>query len=158
MKNPISEDVAYANQLFKVVAHRSRFELTKFGNSETFFVFAEIDLQTPASMRRYSSDAFRFAIQSKRSPLPCGLFESVWCFPIAIAERVSPAASDSVRNGAPAKHWSAAEIPVIYDRKSQELCYFEKTPVWGYAYYEGFRNQIKQYLGNSIPSYSRPSL
>ena len=144
----ISGDVAYSNRLFKVVAHRSRFELTKFGNSETFFVFAEIDLQTPASVRHYSSDAFRYAKQSKHFPLPCGLCESVWCFPVAIVETVVPAVADSVRIEEPVKHWAAAEIPVIYDRKREKLCYFEKTPVWGYAYYAGFRSQIKQYLSD----------
>ena len=144
----ISEDVDYANQWFKVVAHRSRFELTKFGNSETFFVFAEIDRPTPSRIRRYSSEAFRYAKYSKQSSLPCGLCESVWCFPVAIAERVSPAVSDSVRSTEPVKHWAAAEIPVIYDQQHEELSYFEKTPIWGMAYYEGFRNQIERYLGD----------
>jgi hypothetical protein len=144
----ISQGVAYSNRLFKVVAHRSRLELTKFGNSETLFVFAEVDLQTPASVRHYSADAFRYANQSKHFPLPCGVFESVWCFPVAIVETVAPAVEGSVRFEEPARHWGAAEIPVIYERKHGKLCYFEKTPVWGCAYYAGFRSQIKRYLGH----------
>ena len=55
----ITQDIFYEGQIFKFVAHRSRFELTKFGNSETFFVFAEPDTLSRQSLRMFSAKAFR---------------------------------------------------------------------------------------------------
>jgi hypothetical protein len=50
------------------------------------------------------------------------------------------------QNTAPTKHWAAFEVPVLYDSNHDKLLFFEKTPVWGGAYYKGFRNQIQKYL------------
>jgi hypothetical protein len=142
----IAHDVSYQNQIFKCVAHRSRLELTKFGNSETFFVFAECGTVNRESLRQFCAQAFRYAKASKNVPLPCGLFESVWCFAVALVDAVDEATAESVRSESPTKHWAAAEIPVVYERGRKKLWSFEKTPIWGAAYYAGFRSQIKKFL------------
>lgn len=142
----ITRDVSHEGQAFGAVAHRSRFELTKIGNSETFFVFAELDALSRESVRQFSAKAFRYAKISKSMSLPCGLFESVYCFTVAIVDELEAATAESVRNEAPAKHWAAAEIPVVYVRSQKKLCFFEKTPMWGSAYYAGFRKQVKKFL------------
>jgi hypothetical protein len=51
-----------------------------------------------------------------------------------------------IRDTAPQKHWAAAEIPVAFDSATGQVCYFERTPVWGAAYYAGFRREIQRYL------------
>ena len=141
-----SQNVSYEGQTFKLVAHRSRFELTKFGNSETFFVFAVFDTLSRESLREFSAKAFRYAKTSKNVRLPCGLFESVYCFAVVLVDLLDQPTAESVRNEVPTKHWAAAEIPVVYERGPKRLCFFEKTPLWGAAYYAGFRNQIKEFL------------
>ncbi|MGA9772125.1 MAG: hypothetical protein WBV94_24040 [Blastocatellia bacterium] len=132
---------------FKFAVRRTRFEIAKFGMAETFFVFADIPALTPQIMTSFSTGAFQFALQSKTVPLPCGLFESVWCFAVAVTSNLHPQMVEIIRNTTPPKHWSAGEIPVIFDAATGYLCFFEKTPVWGAAYYAGFRKQIQQYLG-----------
>jgi hypothetical protein len=132
---------------FAYVARRTRFQITKFGMDETFFVFAETPGLTSRIMAEFSSAAFRFALRSKVVPLPCGLFESVWCFAVAVTSHLNPQLSESIRTTTPPKHWAAAEIPVVFDTTTGQLSYFEKTPMWGAAYYAGFRRQIKNYLG-----------
>lgn len=129
-----------------VVAHRSRFELSKFGNCETFFVFGDLPTCDVESVHRFSSLAFKHAKKSKRFPLPCGLCEAVYCFSVCVVESLDESTANFVRNTAPTMHWAAAEIPVVYDRSEGKLCFFEKTPVWGCAYYKGFRKQIGKYL------------
>ena len=84
--------------------------------------------------------------------MPCGLFESVWCFAVAITNRVEDPVARSVRNDSPAKHWAAAEIPVVFHRTEGKLYFYEKTPLWGAAYYAGFRSQIRRYLGHTAPA------
>ena len=135
------------DNLFKIVAHRSRFELSKFGNSETFFIFHEFDGTDINLIRRFSNDAFNHATQLKTSSLPCGFFESVWCFAVAISHYVDDMTAQIIRTEAPPKHWSAGELRVCYDAPRHGLYYFEQTPAWGAAYYAGFRKQIQRYLG-----------
>ena len=69
---------------FKFAVRRTRFEIAKFGMAETFFVFADIPMLTPEIMNSFSNGAFQLALRSKSVPLPCGLFESVWSFAVAI--------------------------------------------------------------------------
>lgn len=132
---------------FSSVAHRSRFEVTKFGNSETFFVFANAAEVSPAMLSNFSAAAFAFAMRSKSFPLPCGFFESVWCFAVAITSHVHPHMGEFVRSSEAPKHWAGAEMRVVYDRATGALWYFDRTPMWGAAYYAGFRSQIQRYLG-----------
>jgi hypothetical protein len=145
----LPDDASADDTPFTMVARRSRFELTKFGFSETFFLFAEFDALNPDRMRRFSADAFRTAKQLRKIGLPCGLFESVWSYAVAMCPTVDEATRQAVQNEAPPKHWAAAEIPVIYDSTQGKLYYFEKTPLWGAAYYRGFRKEIGKFLGGA---------
>lgn len=145
----VSYNVSFAGQVFMAVAHRSRFEVTKFGNSETFFVFGNLQTCETDSVRRFSSLAFKYAKESKSFPLPCCLFEGVYCFAVCVVEALDESTADSVRSVVPPKHLGAVEIPVVYDRSQRKLRFFEKTPLWGAAYYKGFRNQIGKYLAVS---------
>ena len=139
-------DVSYDHQTFPCVARRTRFELTKFGFAETFFVFGERSSLDTAALREFSRTCFRYALRTKRVPLPRGLFESVYCFCVALVERVDKATADAVRNETPTRHWASAEIPVVYETGSSTLHYFEKTPLWGAAYHAGFRKTIQELL------------
>jgi hypothetical protein len=136
----------YQPQGYKYAVRRTRFEITKFGMAETFFTFAEIPNLTAETLYRYSNAAYRFAISNKAVPLPCGLFESVFCFPVAVTAHLHPQLADYIRQTEPVKHWSAAEIPVIFDLSNGGLYCFERTPIWGGAYYAGFRREIQQFL------------
>ncbi len=131
---------------FGQVAQRTRFELTKCGFSETFFVFKEFDALDTPSLRSFSKQAFEYALSAKKIPLPRGLFESVWCFAVAVVDQLDAHTLTALREEAPTKHWASAEIPVVYQSHPQSLAYFEKTPLWGAAYYAGFRAQIKACL------------
>ena len=143
----LSDDVHFGEATFKMIARRSRFELTKFGFSETFFIFTEFDSLNAPALRAFSSKAFQCAKKIRKIGLPCGLFESVWCYAVAIAPVVDDEIWNAVRNESPSKHWAAAEIPVVYDSTHKKLGYFEKTPIWGAAYYKTFRATIERFLG-----------
>ena len=132
---------------FKFATRRSRFELSKFGNVETFFVFADIPQLTPQLMSSFSSAAFQFAMRSKASPLPCGFFEAVFCFAVALASQIDPQTAQYLRSDSPPAHWGAGEIRAAFDAASGYLYYLEGTPLWGAAYHAGFRRQIQTYLG-----------
>lgn len=143
----VTRDVSLLGHTYKAVAHRSKFQLTKFGNVDSFYVFSEFDSVDAGAVREFSAQAFQYAMLKKSCPLPRGFGEAVVCFAVCMVGGLDDATAEHVRNTVPAKHWAAMEIPVIYDRAGRKLCYFEKTPVWGAAYYKGFRTQIAKHLG-----------
>src|SRR5262245_51316844 len=69
----VSDNATENGTTFPVVARRTRFEWTKFGYAETFFVFKECDHLTITEARDFSAAAFRFAKRHKTIFLPCGL-------------------------------------------------------------------------------------
>jgi hypothetical protein len=131
-----------------LVARRSCFQLSKFGFSETFFVFEEFDTVTSKQMGEFSAAAFAHALRTRKCFLPRGLFEFVACFAVAITDRPQAAAVQMVREQTPPRHWTSVEFPVIYDRARDQLHYLEKTPLWGGAYYRGFRKTVQRLLGD----------
>jgi hypothetical protein len=139
-------DVVYADQTFAYVAHRVRWAWSKFGMEETFFVFKEfVDLDLPV-LRHFSSKAFGHAMKSKTVPLPCGLYECVICYPVALVTGTAATAADAIRSEQPPKHWAAMEMPVIIDVNGHIPYYYEQTPMWGALYYAGFRKTIHEIL------------
>lgn len=142
---PLSAQI-YQSQGYKYAARRTRFEISKFGMAEYFFTFAEIPNLTPDVLRSYSSAAFQLAKTNKTVPLPCGIFEAVFCFAVVITANLHRQLAQSVCEIMPVKHWSAFEMPVVFDLANGGLYYFEKTPLWGAAYYAGFRREIQTNL------------
>jgi hypothetical protein len=140
------ENVTHNGSLYRCVARRSRFELTKAGFAETFVLLAELPSLSVDSLRQFSAGCFKYAKRTRKIPLPCGLFESVFCFPVAIVDGVDEAVAQSVRAKGPPKHWASFEMPVVYDLRSNVLHYFEKTPAWGAAYYASSRKTIQELL------------
>jgi hypothetical protein len=136
----------YQPQGYKYASSRSGFEMSKFGMAEYFFTFAEIPNLSPQSLKQFSSASFKFAISNKEVPLPNGFFEAVFCFPVAITENLHPQTAEYVSDTTPEKHWAAFEMPVVMDLTSKQLHYFSKTPIWGAAYFSGFRRMIDKNL------------
>jgi hypothetical protein len=114
--------------------------------AESFFTFAEIPGLKGDVLQSFSGLSFQFANKNKSAPLPNGLFMSVFCYAVAITEGLDPALAQSIRDTSPTKHWAAFEIPIVYDLTTNDLCYFQKTPIWGAAYYAGFRREIQANL------------
>ncbi len=127
-------------------AHYSGFELTKFGMVERFFLFAETPNLDAGKLQQFSSASFEFANGNKSTSLPNGLFMCVHCFPVAITTDLDPELARIISESEPAKHFAAAEMPVVFDITDGSLNYFRKTPFWGAAYFAGFRREIEKNL------------
>jgi hypothetical protein len=109
-------------------------------------VFRDYQQLDRASLDAFMREAVSFVFQNRRVKLPRGLFTGVTTYGIALAQSVDEETARAVRNETPPKHWAATEIPVVYDARANSLLYFERTPVWGAAYYKGFRKQIEALL------------
>ena len=142
----LSRVVRFRDIEFSAVAHLSEFQLTKMGNSETFFVFGMLGTPTTDEVFEFSALAHEYSDSSKAFPLPRGLFESIWTFAVCIVDSLSDTTASAIQTTTPPRHFSAAEIPAVFDASSGAISYFEGTPYWGAAYYQGFRKQIQKYL------------
>ena len=133
-------------ETFLLVAHRSRIELTKFGNVDTFFFFTHFPSLTSNELRAYSGRCFNHALHARGLRSPRGLLEGVFSYAVALVDQAADETIEAVRNVAAPKHWSAGEIQVVYDLGAEKLYYFEKTPFWGAFYYDGLRKTIQRLL------------
>lgn len=139
----ITTNAAYAGEAYPLVGHRSGFELSKFGNAEYFAVFGEEESPEIADVRAFGSAAFGYGSKHKRFFMPRGLLNSVYVFPVLLVDDLEDSVANAIRAETPPKHWAAAEMPVVYRSKHNDIVYFEKTPMWGAAYYKTFRKKIQ---------------
>jgi hypothetical protein len=142
---PMSPEL-YRPQGYKYAAQRSRFEITKFGMVDTVFTFAEIPDLTPNAMNQFSAASFAFAGRNKTSALPNGFFMATFCFAVAITANLSQQTADFIMDSMAPAHWAANEMRVAFDLASGHLFYYQKTPMWGAAYYAGMRREIERNL------------
>jgi len=137
---------AFSPEPFRLVARRRRVEATKLGQAEAVFVLSSFPSIDRSAMREFSRAAFEFATKEAVGGMPRGMGRAVFCYPVAIVPVVDDATSRAVRQEPPTKHFAANEIPVIVDLGTGTLHSFEKTPLWGAAYYRGFRKTIATLL------------
>lgn len=119
------------------VYKRSRIEATKFGNVDFYVCIKYIPNATPDLIRDYSSKMFSLANRHRTGP-PLGFGAMLQVFPLVITENITNEAANFI-NGYCPKHFAASEFPSIFDLNTGYLYYYPNTPIWGYAYYAGYR-------------------
>lgn len=118
---------------------RSRVEATKFGNVDFYICAKYIPNVTPEVMRNYSSKMFSLA-NRHRTGMPLGFGAMMQVFPLIITENISNEAASYIKTSYCPKHFAASEFPSIIDLNTGYVYYYATTPLWGYAYYGGYRN------------------
>lgn len=136
----------YHPQNFMYAAHRSRFEITKFGIAEYFFTFTEVPNLTVGLLQQFSNASFWFAKANKSTSLPDGWFSFTASFAVAITTNLHPQFADYIRATESVKHWGSHEMSAVFDLANGGLYYYEGTPLWGAAYYRGYRKEIRANL------------
>lgn len=126
------------------IGYRKEFRLSWFATQlNTFIIVGEADgTITQEMIEDFSSGCFQFALNNSKG-WPRGIQAAVSSIAILRGERMEPEAI-SVCEKLRKKHWSAFEIPVLYDTKKQEAIRFVKTPSWGMIFFPYFRKTIDQ--------------
>ena len=60
-------------------------------------------------------------------------------FPFIITENIFAELANFMKSTYCPKHFGAAEFPSVIDLSTNYVYYYTTTPLWGYAYYSGFR-------------------
>lgn len=107
----------------------------------TFIIVGEtdqkIDLRT---IDLFSALAFQFALNNNRG-WPRGFQAGVGSVAILKGPEIDQAAGAFVSN-LTRKHWSAFEIPVLYNTTHKQTIRFANTPLWGAIYFPYFSKLI----------------
>jgi hypothetical protein len=129
-------DTVHVNRIFK----RSRVEASKFGKVDAYsFVNYISENATGDFLKTYSRQVFDFAM-GHRSGAPIGFGAMLIVYPLLVVDNISGELHSAINSYCP-KHFAAAEFPSVYDLNSGNLYFYQKNPVWGFAYYGTYRRE-----------------
>jgi len=131
------------------VAAKSSWEVSKFGKMTRFILAATMGSVDSKTVQDFSSRSTKYALDNRGSMLPRGMGGSLLSVPVVISEDFEQSLKKWMIETLAEKHWAAFEFPVLISLKDQQLYYCKKTPVWGAAYYKGFREFVEEYLSPS---------
>jgi hypothetical protein len=120
------------------VYRRSRLEATKFGKVDFYICSSFIPNATKALLQDFSSKMFSLANRHRTGP-PLGFGAMLQVFPLIITENITNELADYVKTSYCPKHFAASEFPSVIDLNTGYVYYYQTTPIWGYAYYGGYR-------------------
>jgi hypothetical protein len=93
-----------------------------------------------ALIEAFSTGCYEYAIKNHKG-WPRGLQTGVGSIAILTGKNVDEAARIFCEKPTK-KHWSAFEIPVIYDTQSKSIIQYLKKPIWGTIYFPYFTELI----------------
>lgn len=129
-----------------LVAAKSSWELSKFGKMTRAVLVAKSQAQEPGSVLDFSSRSTKYALDNRDSVLPRGFGGSLLSVPVLASEGFDEELKRWSQRTLTKKHWAAFEFPVLVALGEQRIYYCRKTPIWGAAYYKGFRKFVDRYL------------
>lgn len=127
-----------------LVFKKSEVKASKFGKVDEYCCikyFKEINAEEFCA---YSTKMFDLSMKH-RSGTALGFGAMLQVFPLIITGQISNDVYQKVMNYCP-KHFAAAEFPSVLDLSTGYLYYYNETPMWGYAYYDGYRRDSYRYF------------
>jgi hypothetical protein len=145
----IKNSESYDGTTYSLVAHRGRFEITKFGYAEYFYIVSELQSPTLEQVKQACAKSFTYGYVHRKLQIPAGIISSCFVFQILLVNHVSAEIAEYITSTIPPKHWAKIEFPTVVDLSTGRVYVCEKTPLWGAAYFNGLRSKVKAMLGIS---------
>jgi hypothetical protein len=124
------------------VFRRSRVEATKFGKVDAYVCVKYMhEGATGDEMKTFSEKMFDLASRHRAGGIPLGFGAMMVVYPLLVTDNISNELAAFINTYCP-KHFAAAEFPSVLDLSSGHLYFYSKTPIWGYAYYSGYRREV----------------
>lgn len=123
------------------VLYDEKFEWKWFATKLKIYSFISYsNIVNEDTIKEYSKICFNYAKKNYKG-LPRGIQNGFSSFSVLASEDINIEAINFVQNR-PTKHFSAFEMPILYDLSKNCLYYYKETPIWGQIYYEYFREYI----------------
>jgi hypothetical protein len=125
-----------------IAAVTTRFELSKLGRVARFVLGASIDFADVQSFQRFSAACTSFAVDNYFSKYGAG--GVILAIPFVVSGRVDEVLKKWITEKLAPKHVGVFEFPVLVSAETNEVYYRRKTPIWGGAYYGGYRKFVEE--------------
>ena len=126
------------------IYHNRKGVLTKFSIVDTFCPVKYLPtIRSIEELAGFSAVSYDFGLRNK-GWLPRGLGGCLGVYPLLVTDQVPPDLRSFVTRHYCPKHWAAFEFPVVLELPSKAIFFYEETPLWGAAYYHGFRKEVKK--------------
>lgn len=109
-----------------------------------YFFIASNDRAGYEEMRAYSEACTSWALDNYQG-LPRGLQKGIAIYPVMLQHPIDPNALRYVLEK-PSVKFAAFQLAVVLDPVAGEIRYLEKTPVWGYAMWNGIKRAADEAL------------
>ena len=129
-----------------LLAAGRRAELSKFGQMARVVSVAHLDPVNPATVSAYSAWVAKYALEGGFATLPRGFGGSVLCVPAVVADGVDEGTKAWIQQAPAPRHFAAFEFPAIVSLSEGRVYHCTRTPLWGAAYYGGFRRFAQEML------------
>jgi len=129
------------------VFRRVEWSWSKLSLVDTFCILMHAPAtMTPAQIEAISAQTFTYGLRHKTA-LPRILGSFVIVYPVLIMDCVPDDLREFMQRGYLPKHYIAFEFPVIVELITRRLYHTTATPLWGSAFYCGFRQEVGELLG-----------
>ncbi len=130
------------------MAIASAYEVSKFGKMTRVITVTSMENVTTSDLvTDFSSLATMFSFDIRGSLLPRGFGGGLLSIPTIVSDGFGEEIKKWIGRNRPPKHWAAFEFPVLVSTVDRQIYYYKKTPLWGAAYYRGFRKFVEEVLG-----------
>jgi len=135
---------------FKVdwMALKASFEVSKFGKMTRTITVTSIENVDVETIQNFSILSTIYALDNHSSLLRRVVVGGrLLSIPVIVSDDFDMRTKQWMELTVAKKHYAAFEFPVLISLKDTKIYYCKKTPIWGSAYYRGFRKFVEETLG-----------
>jgi hypothetical protein len=139
----IKHDILIVPYKVDFIAVKTSLEASKFGKMTRAITIAYLENLDIGTIQSYSMASTKYALDNRDSLLPRGFGGSLLSLPVIVSDDFKIDIKLWMEKTLAEKHWAAFEFPVLISLKDKKIYYCKKTPIWGAAYYRGFRKFVE---------------
>jgi len=143
----IKRDILISPYQVDWIALKTSLEVSKFGKMTRTITVTSIENVDAETIQNFSMHSTKYALDNRGSLLPRGLGGSLLSVPVIVSDDFDMGIKQWMEKTLAKKHWAAFDFPVLISLKDRKIYYCKKTPIWGAAYYGGFRKFVEENLG-----------
>jgi len=142
----IKHDILISPYQVDLLAIKTSLEVSKFGKMSRTIAVTLLENVDIGTIQSFSMASTKYALDNRDSLLPRGFGGSLLSTPVIVSDDFHIDIKLWMERTLAEKHWAAFEFPVIISLKDKKIYYCKKTPIWGAAYYKGFRKFVEENL------------
>ena len=142
----IKKNITITSYKVDLIALKTSFEASKFSKMTRAFIVAFIENIDIGTIQSFSMASTKYALDNRGSLLPRGFGGGLLSIPVIVSDDSNIDIKLWMEKTIAEKHWAAFEFPVLISLKDKKIYYCKKTPIWGAAYYRGFRKFVEDNL------------